>query len=166
MEVVYKFTKLRYNTVFKPTTEKKISFSIYKYFKWKITSCWLLETFFFNICIYYFNLNDYFQGFLCSTTCIFNWINDPSSFNIWNGQYKCKFKNCPVKIKTTAKQHSSTEIRLLISQQGIPNHNYKIEIKKQIRGEERERLSLRVQAEGISNVRNNMICENQIAPSR
>lgn len=106
-------------------------------------------------------------GFLCWVTCIFNWLNKTDvGFCLWNGQYRCVYKNCQVKVKFKVSTKDNENVTLSMYQLGLPNHTHKC-VKIQLRNEERQEIIQKVRAEGVMNVRNELLClEKKQVPSK
>lgn len=68
--------------------------------------------------------------------------------------------------KAEALFKNQENMMLSITRIGIPNHTHRIEMKPPLRGEERKRVVEKVRAEGVSNVRNQLLAQNQNVPSK
>jgi hypothetical protein len=92
----------------------------------------------------------------------FSWlsVNISSQINRFLKQKKSNFHR--LKCPNSGVENDSVVIE--IKHNGIPNHGHRIEICRQIRGEERQLFGQQVRAEGVSNIRYRNICLNLSNP--
>ena len=104
-------------------------------------------------------------GIPCELKCIFNWFSQAKLKNKsphWRGKYKCSFQDCGIEyfvICEVFPEAKNDFVELVFEWYGNATHD-KIHPRKSYRAEERIQLGLKCQAEGISNVRNALIVNN------
>ena len=102
------------------------------------------------------------QGILCKFTCKFNWFKNEMGRKTntahWRGVYTCSDKNCNMIYTGTIESLFSNKIEIILRYSGLANHKKSIYISKsRCVGIEREKLAIKLVADGISNTRNEII---------
>ena len=104
------------------------------------------------------------KGILCMFSCKYNWFKNENGRKIntshWRGCYNCVDKNCKLIYIGIIVRPCLNEMEVLIKFNGCSNHEKSIFISK-IRcvGIEREKLAIKLVANGISNTRNEIIID-------